>query len=68
MDSAHVDTFARDNLPPPGEWPDLVFGLPELHFPARLNCAAELLDSHVEQGRGDRTCIRAPGVSWSYAD
>ena len=30
--SAHRDTFARDNLPPRGTWPDLVFSLPELVF------------------------------------
>jgi 2-aminobenzoate-CoA ligase len=68
MQSAHVDTFARDCLPPADEWPELVFDLPELQFPAQLNCAAELLDAHVDAGRGERTCIRAPGISWSYAD
>ena len=45
--SAHVDTFARDHLPPPEDWPELRFDLPELRYPARLNCAVELLD----QGR-----------------
>ena len=35
--SAHVDTFARDHLPPRNQWPDLVFDLPELHYPARMN-------------------------------
>jgi 2-aminobenzoate-CoA ligase len=68
MESAHVDTFARDHLPPADEWPELLFDLPELRFPAQLNCAVELLDSHVDAGRGDRPCIRAPGVSWSYSD
>ena len=33
MMSAHIDTFARDNLPPAHLWPDLVFDLPELRFP-----------------------------------
>jgi 2-aminobenzoate-CoA ligase len=68
MNSAHVDTFARDHLPPAEEWPELLFDLPELRFPAQLNCAVELLDAHVEAGRGDRACIRAPGTSWSYSD
>lgn len=68
MTSAHLDTFARDNLPPRELWPELVFELPELQFPDQLNCAVELLDRHVVEGRGARTCIRAPGVSWSYAD
>ncbi len=68
MVSAHVDTFARDNLPPVELQPQYLFDLPELQFPERLNCASELLDRHVEQGRGDRVCIRAPGLTWTYAD
>ena len=66
--SAHVDTFARDHLPPRGEWPEFLFELPELQYPRHLNCAVELLDRTVESGRGDRTCIRAPGIRWTYAD
>ncbi len=68
MYSAHIDTFARDHLPPPEQQPEFLFDLPELQFPERLNCATELLDRHVAEGRGDRICIRAPGVSWTYAD
>ncbi|MFI9503187.1 AMP-binding protein [Nocardia sp. NPDC052566] len=69
MSSAHIDTFARDHLPPVDQWPELVFDLPELRFPDRLNCAAELLDRQVAQGSGDRVCIRAPGgLVWTYAD
>ena len=42
--TAHEDTFARDNLPPRKAWPELIFDLPELEYPARMNCAVELLD------------------------
>jgi 2-aminobenzoate-CoA ligase len=67
--SAHVDTFAADHLPPVDEQPEFIFELPELQFPDRLNCAAELLDKHVAAGRGDRICVRAPGgLVWTYAD
>ena len=66
--TAHVDTFARDHLPPKDEWPEFVFDLPQLRYPAQLNCATELLDRRVEAGDGKRTCIRAPGVAWTYAD
>jgi 2-aminobenzoate-CoA ligase len=66
--SAHVDTFTRDNLPPPDQQPEFLFDLPELKFPERLNCSDPLLDSHVAEGRGDRLCIQAPGVRWTYAD
>ena len=67
--TAHVDTFARDHLPPREEQPEYVLELPGLRFPERLNCAAELLDRHVRDGRGDRTCVSAPaGPSWTYAE
>jgi 2-aminobenzoate-CoA ligase len=66
--TAHIDTFARDHLPPPEQQPEFLFELPELQFPERLNCAAELLDRHITEGRGDRVCIRAPGLTWTYRD
>lgn len=56
--TAHVDTFVRDSLPPKSQWPQLVFDLPELHYPKHLNCAAELLDRMVADGHGARTVIR----------
>ena len=68
MPSAHVDRFARDSLPPPEQQPEFIFELPELQFPAQLNCATEILDRHVAQGRGARVCIRAPGLEWTYAE
>ncbi|MGK9166878.1 benzoate-CoA ligase family protein [Inquilinus limosus] len=66
--SAHVDSFARDNLPPRDQWPEFRFTLPSLQYPPRLNCIAELLDRHVAEGHGDRPCLIAPGIEWSYAD
>ncbi|MGV9292208.1 AMP-binding protein [Streptomyces sp. NPDC003719] len=61
--SGHVDTFAREHLPPPGQWPELRFDLPELRYPARLNCAAELLTGPP----GDRPVFRtASGDGWTY--
>src|SRR5215470_9028390 len=57
--TAHVDTFARDHLPPPDELPEFLFDRPELRYPARLNCAAELLDQMVADGRGDQPVLRA---------
>jgi 2-aminobenzoate-CoA ligase len=67
--SAHLDTFARDHLPPRELWPELdLSGLPELAYPPRLNCAAELLDRTVESGHGDRVAILAPGVRWTYRE
>jgi 2-aminobenzoate-CoA ligase len=58
--TAHLDTFARDNLPPRSQWPQLIFGRPELQYPERLNCAAELLDRMVAAGHGERPALWAP--------
>jgi 2-aminobenzoate-CoA ligase len=66
--SAHVDTFARDGLPPRDQWPDLLFTLPELQYPDRLNCAERLLDRHVVSGRGHRRCILSPTQTWTYEE
>src|SRR6266849_9147837 len=63
--SAHVDHFARDNLPPRSQWPDFLFTLPELRYPDRFNCAVALLDRWVAQA-GDRTCLIAPAETLSY--
>jgi 2-aminobenzoate-CoA ligase len=65
--SAHVDSFARDHLPPSEMWPKMDYSaLPELAYPPRLNCAAELLDRWIEQGNDERTAIHHPGGHWSY--
>ncbi|HET8613945.1 MAG TPA: AMP-binding protein [Actinomycetales bacterium] len=67
--SAHVDTFCRDNLPPADQWPELLFGLPELQYPDRLNAATRLLDATVARLGRDRPCLLAPGQEpWSYGD
>jgi 2-aminobenzoate-CoA ligase len=67
--SAHVDTFTRDNLPPVDQWPALIFSLPELQYPERLNCATALLDDTVAAYGPDRPCLLAPdGERWSYGD
>jgi 2-aminobenzoate-CoA ligase len=65
--TAHLDTFARDNLPPREQWPEFLFELPELKYPGRMNCAAELLDGALARGHGGRIAIRAPDGKCSYA-
>jgi len=65
--SAHVDTFAHDNLPPHDQWPDLIFTLPELQYPDRLNCIVELLDTKVRQGHGDSPAIFSADGVLTYA-
>jgi 2-aminobenzoate-CoA ligase len=65
--SAHVDTFARDNLPPQNEWPEFLFTLPELQYPDRINCVTEFVDKWVTSGQGDRIAIIAPDETLTYA-
>jgi 2-aminobenzoate-CoA ligase len=66
--SAHRDTFARDNLPPREQWPDLLLDRPEFRYPARLNCAVELLDRNIERGRGDHPAIVTPAETLTYSE
>jgi 2-aminobenzoate-CoA ligase len=66
--SAHTDTFCRDNLPAPGDWPELRFSLPSLAYPGRLNCAAQLLEATIDRHGADRPCLLSAGETWSYGD
>jgi len=67
--SAHRDTFARDRLPQPKLWPELIFELPELQYGDRLNCAGEILDKAVdEKGWGERIALRGPLGSYTYRE
>jgi len=65
MSSAHLDSFTRDNLPPPDQWPDFP-GLDALGYPARLNCAVELLDRNLAT-RADHIAIQSPTETLTYA-
>jgi len=66
--TAHVDTFSRDNLPPRSQWPEFLFERPEFRYPARLNCATELLDKMVSRGFGHRNAIRAADGRCTYTE
>src|SRR3954453_14627870 len=66
--SAHVDTFARDHLPPHVLWPQFFFTQTKLKYPERLNCVVQFLDRWVELGHGDEPCIFSPTVSYSYSE
>ena len=66
--SAHVDTFARDNLPPFDQWPDLILDRPEFQYPEHLNIAVELTDRNVEKGFGDRVALIGNGRRRTYKE
>jgi 2-aminobenzoate-CoA ligase len=64
--SAHVDPFARENLPPRALWPELDLQvLDSLGYPSQLNCATELLDRNAAVDAA-RTGFIFPGGRWSY--
>jgi len=62
------DTFASDNLPAPELQPEFIFELPELQYPARLNCVAELLDHAARGERANAVSLIGAGISWSYRE
>jgi 2-aminobenzoate-CoA ligase len=65
--SAHIDTFAADNLPPREQWPVILNEHPAYQYPERLNCVVPLLDRWVEEGHGDRPCLFSPEETLTYA-
>ena len=64
--TAHVDTFARDNLPPVVLWPEFV--LDEFTYPDHLNAAVELTDVQVAAGHGDRIALIGNGRQRTYKE
>lgn len=66
--SSHTDRFVIENLPPKEDWPELIFELPELQFPERLNATVTLLDQAVADGDGDRVAIIGSQFQWTYSE
>jgi 2-aminobenzoate-CoA ligase len=64
--TAHTDTFARDNLPPPEQWPELP--LDRFDYPEELNAAVELTDRMVERGFGDQVALIGNGRRRTYKE
>lgn len=64
--TAHLDTFARDNLPPAAQWPQIP--LDDFEYPEWLNAGVELTDRLVERGLGERTALIGNGRRRSYRE
>lgn len=64
--TGHADTFTRDNLPPPEEWP--VLHLAGFDYPEWLNAGVELSDRMVERGFGDHVALIGNGRSRTYKE
>ena len=65
----YEDNFAHDSLPSLDLQPDYVFlDLPQFQRPEMLDCVEQLLDNHINEGRGDTICIRTFEETWTYQD
>jgi 2-aminobenzoate-CoA ligase len=64
--TAHTDTFARDNLPPPQQWPELP--LDGFDYPEDLNAGVELTDRMVARGFGDHIALIGNGRRRTYKE
>lgn len=62
----------QENVPseylPEANKPEYIYPMPELHYPASINVAEELVGTHVGDGRGDDVAIYFEDESISYAD
>jgi 2-aminobenzoate-CoA ligase len=66
--TGHVDTFARDNLPPFDQWPEIDLTHPEFTYPDHLNVGVELTDKMVARGFGDHTALIGNGRRRTYKE
>ena len=64
--SAHQDSFTRDRLPPPGDWPEI--RLDGFDYPERINAGVELTDGMVRKGFGDHTALIGNGRRRTYKE
>ncbi|AUH64582.1 AMP-binding protein [Paracoccus zhejiangensis] len=64
--SGHQDSFARDNLPPAADWPQI--DLSGFDYPDWLNIGAELTDRMVDHGFGDRNALIGNGRARTYKE
>ncbi|MDQ7745185.1 AMP-binding protein [Hydrogenophaga pseudoflava] len=66
--SAQTDRFVHDRLPPPEQWPELRYDLPELQaLPAQLNLVQVLFERAFAAGHAERPLFRNDERTLSYA-
>ncbi|GAB1478392.1 AMP-binding protein [Paracoccaceae bacterium] len=64
--SGHKDSFTRDRLPAPEDWPQML--LAGFEYPEWLNAAVELTDGMVAKGFGDHVALIGNGRSRTYKE
>ena len=66
--TAHVDSFAADNLPPRELWPEFDYDSLDIlrSYPDRMNAGVVLLDHMCETGHGASPVLHYEDTTWSY--
>jgi 2-aminobenzoate-CoA ligase len=65
--SAHIDTFARENLPDRALWPELILNHPTAIYPERLNASQELLEKTIEKVGESKLALIAADGKFTYS-
>lgn len=68
--SAQTDRFAHERLPPPAQWPELVYALSELRdlqLAGQANLVDALFTQALKNGHADRPMLRSEALTLSYA-
>ncbi|MCW5721010.1 MAG: AMP-binding protein [Devosia sp.] len=64
--TAHIDSFARDRLPPPEQWPEI--DTSKFAYGDWLNAGVELTDAMVDKGFGDHVALIGNGRQRTYKE
>ncbi|MBV0902902.1 acyl-CoA synthetase [Haloarcula salina] len=62
------ENLPESYLPDAANSPEPLHALPETDYPSNVNVAEELVDTHVENGRGDNVAIRFRDRELTYRD
>ncbi len=66
--SVQTDRFVHDRLPPPEQWPQMCYDLPELNIPAQANLVDVLFNRVEKNGLSARVFLRSDKIALSYVD
>ena len=62
----YKDNFTYKHLPSKELQPDYLLELSQFKQPEMLNCVERLLDFNIQNGNGDKICIRTFEETWTY--
>ena len=65
--SAHIDTFAKENLPDLSLWPELILDHPTVIYPEQLNACQELLEKTIEKVGESKLALIAADGNFTYS-